>query len=108
MKWVDPEVLATFSEEAEERLSSMESGLLRLEKNLANRDLDLLRDIFREAHSLKATSNLLGFIEIETVAHHLENTLEQLRQGNLTPTEQMISDLLAHVDSMREQVRKLK
>ncbi|MBU1249424.1 MAG: Hpt domain-containing protein [Proteobacteria bacterium] len=108
MKWIDTEVLATFIEEAEERLTSVESGLLRLEKNLANRDVDLLRDIFREAHSLKATSNLLGFQDIETVAHHLENTLEQMRQGQLEPSEQVISDLLAHVDSMRAHVARLK
>ncbi len=100
MSAIDPEVLSTFIEEAQERLVKVEAGLLKLETQMGNMDQELLRNVFREAHSLKATSNLLGFTDIESIAHSLENTLDQLRLGRLEPNEQMISNFLAQVDSM--------
>ncbi len=107
MSTIDPEVLSTFIEEAQERLVKVEAGLLKLETQMDNMDQELLSNVFREAHSLKATSNLLGFTAIERIAHSLENTLDQLRLGRLAPSEQMISNLLGQVDSMNLRVARL-
>lgn len=101
----DPEVVATFQEESAERLASVESGLLNLEKNSGAMDPELLRQVFRDAHSLKAAANLLGFTSIERLAHRMENTLDMLRNGRLTPGGSLFSALLEGVDGLREMTR---
>ncbi|MGM9490367.1 hybrid sensor histidine kinase/response regulator [Ideonella sp. YS5] len=81
----DPQLLAMFRMESEERLAKLDSGLLRLEKNPA--DHELLEELFREMHSLKGAARMLRLMPIENSTHALEGLLNAARkaQGPLTP-----------------------
>lgn len=98
----DPEVLAAFAEEATERLGALEAGLLELERTFQAPRADLLNAVFRDAHSIKAGANLLHLRHLETAAHRLENVLDSLRKGQLSPGEDVTQALLDGVDLLRE------
>ncbi|MBI5520774.1 MAG: Hpt domain-containing protein [Desulfovibrio sp.] len=98
----DPEVLAAFAEESAGRMTSLENGLLALERDPANPAPDLLNSVFRDAHSVKAGANLLGLRPVETAAHRLENVLDRLRSGRMAPGPDVCQALLDGVDLLRD------
>jgi chemotaxis protein histidine kinase CheA len=61
---------AKFVEEARERLKSLGNLLVRLEEQ--PQSPPIINDIFREAHSLKGSAQMLGFTDISEIAHQLE------------------------------------
>jgi len=95
------EVLEVFIEEAVERLTAVEAGLLKLETQ-ASSNPTLVNSIFRDAHSVKAGANLLKLSVIEELAHKLENVLEMIRKGKLYPSEAIVTASLESVDKLRE------
>lgn len=96
------EVVEIFIEETAERLDSIEAGLLHLESCGKNCDDGTINSIFRDAHSVKAGSNLLKLKNIEGLSHKLENILEMIRKDKLEPTEIIITACLESVDKLRE------
>ncbi|OEU69469.1 MAG: chemotaxis protein CheA [Desulfovibrio sp. S3730MH75] len=94
-------MLDIFQEETLERLDDLETGLLYLEKSAENSSSELINSIFRDAHSVKAGSNLLKLRKIEELSHTLENILELIRSSGLIPTELMITASLEAVDKLR-------
>ncbi len=98
----DPEVLAAFAEESASRISSLERGLLELERDPAHPDAELLNAVFRDAHSVKAGANLLGLRQVETAAHRLENVLDLLRSGRMLAAPEVCQALLDGVDLLRD------
>ncbi len=95
----DPEVLATFRGEAEDRLQELESGLARLRTPDADLSTEV-HDLFRAAHSLKATSNLLGFAELERLAKRLEDRLQDLRRNPAPPDDQAMEEFVRYLDEI--------
>ena len=61
---------AKFVEEARDRLKSLGNLLVRLEEQ--PQSPPIINDIFREAHSLKGSAQMLGFTDISEIAHQLE------------------------------------
>jgi two-component system chemotaxis sensor kinase CheA len=93
---------AIFFEEADEHVAAIESVLLRL--NQAAPDSEDLNAIFRAAHSIKGTSGMLGFTEITSVTHVLENLLDDLRKGERQLTEEALDLMLRAGDMVKMQV----
>ena len=93
---------AIFFEEADEHVAAIESVLLRL--NQAAPDSEDLNAIFRAAHSIKGTSGMLGFSEITSVTHVLENLLDELRKGERQLTEDALDLMLRDGDTVKMQV----
>jgi chemotaxis protein histidine kinase CheA len=60
-----------FVEEARDRLKSLGNALVRLEAQ--PQSAEVIAEIFREAHSLKGSAQMLGFIDISHIAHQLED-----------------------------------
>ena len=76
---IDREALvATFLAEADEIFAHMEEVLVAFEKTPS--DDALLHALFRDAHTLKGGSALVGFEAVKDVGHDLESLLEQFRQ----------------------------
>ena len=70
------QLMATFQAELEEHLSTLNKGLLALEKNPTSEERDnLLTNIFRAAHSLKGASRAVNLGDIEAIAHRMEGAL---------------------------------
>ncbi len=67
-----------FVDEARERLQSLNDALLRLED--APGSAEILADVFREAHSLKGSAQMLGFVDISQIAHQLEELFVAARR----------------------------
>jgi two-component system chemotaxis sensor kinase CheA len=92
----------TFSDEAAELVSEIEDGLLRLEKNPAEKGL--LDAVFRAAHTIKGSSASIGLTNISSFTHDVEEILDLLRKEKLPVDKELISALLAAADRIREMV----
>ena len=102
------QVVEIFIEETIERLDSIESGLLKLEECGKGCGPETVNSIFRDAHSVKAGSNLLELKNIEELSHKLENVLEMMRKKQIPPTETIITACLESVDKLRELIDNIE
>lgn len=98
----EDEFRALFAQEAEQRLAAMAAELLALEAG--TNGPERIASIFREAHTLKGASAVVGLEEVTTVAHAMEDLLHQLREGERLATPDLIDVLLAAVDGLAEMV----
>ena len=97
---------AAFFEESAEHLTTMEEGLLQLERRPD--DLDLINRIFRAAHSIKGNSGMFKLTAITEFTHLLENLLDQLRTGKRDLTKPVIDLLLESTDGLKHLIETAK
>jgi chemotaxis protein histidine kinase CheA len=94
----DPELLATFRAEVEERVASLQAGLLALEAHPSPRQV--VTSLFRDAHTVKGSARMLGLSEVLAVAHNAEDLLGALRDGRLPVRRDLVDLLLASCDGI--------
>lgn len=82
------EILQTFIDDVKELLLRMEQNLISLEKDPCNPDM--INQIFRVMHTLKGTAGMVGFKDIQEMTHEFEGVYEQVRQGMLIVTSEII------------------
>ncbi|PLX98309.1 MAG: hypothetical protein C0623_13385 [Desulfuromonas sp.] len=84
-----------FLSESKEHLKRMSQLTIALEQNPSDREgIDAL---FREAHSIKGMAASMGFENTATLAHHLEDFLDNFRKSGVVP-EPAVDRLLAGID----------
>ena len=83
--------LDIFCQEAEEHLASLQSGLLVLEQNPGRGEL--LRELLRNAHTLKGSARMVSLADISAIAHTMEEQLKEMEQGT-RPVDAAAVDLL--------------
>ncbi|GAB1420608.1 hybrid sensor histidine kinase/response regulator [Anaerolineales bacterium] len=66
------ELLKIFAEEVQEYLQLLNDGLLKVEMQNAEEQAHLLKELNRYAHSMKGAARAVGFGNIETISHHME------------------------------------
>jgi two-component system chemotaxis sensor kinase CheA len=88
-----------FQEEAREILLELESSLLEL--NERQDDSELVGRAFRALHTIKGSGSMFGFDEISSFTHHIENAFDQVRNGRLAATTDLIGLSLAAVDQIK-------
>lgn len=99
--WTDDnEFLQTFRAEALERLHTLSSGLMALES--APEDQELLKKLFREAHTLKGSAGMMGLEAIQELAHRVENILETVQKGKMQMGGEVADLLLETLDRIEE------
>ena len=99
VSWADdPELVATFRAEVEERLASLCEGLLRLEAHPSPRQL--VAGLFRDAHTVKGSARMLGLGGVVDVAHRAEDLLGALKEGRLTVRKDLVDVLLVSAESI--------
>ncbi len=98
----DPELLATFRAEVDERLASLSAGLLQLEAHPSPRQL--VTGLFRDAHTVKGSARMLSLDGVLQVAHACEDLLGALRDGRLSVRRDLIDLLLASCDAIGQAV----
>lgn len=85
------ELLAAFRQESAELLEGMEAAVLAMEGG----DGKALDALFRQVHTLKGSSGIVGYGRLERFAHELENRLGLLRSGVATLRVEAFGALLA-------------
>ncbi len=101
-------LIATFKEEQNEHVQTINQGLLSLEKLLAD-GVDtkngerqaILDDVFRAAHSLKGSARSVGITTIETLGHSLEELLLPAKEGRLAFTPELFDLLYQTLDAVQ-------
>src|SRR3954451_1958564 len=94
----DPELIATFRAEVEERLASLSSGLLSLESHPRARDQ--VAALFRDAHTVKGSAKMLGLDHVVGVAHLMEDLLGDLRDGRLPVRRDLVDVMLVGCEAV--------
>ncbi len=98
--------LKDFIDESYEIIANLNDGLLELEENPTGRD-DLVNDLFRYFHNMKGNSGIIGYNELNGLTHEAETLLNNVRQGKITPSHELIDLLLLTVDVMEGLVQTI-
>lgn len=94
----DPELVATFRAEVEDRLASLRDGLLGLEEHPSPRQVVVA--LFRDAHTVKGSARMLGLDGVVTLAHRAEDLLGMLRDGRTVVRSDLVDLLLVTTDAL--------
>ncbi len=98
---LDPETMEIAREEANECLERIEIGLLALEGKPD--DLSLIDALFRDSHSVKGAASMVGWQQVASIAHGMEDRLETARdQGALAG--ELVDPLLKTTDELRRAI----
>lgn len=88
--------LEIFIEESQEHLQGLNQSLLGLEIN--PKDMKILNEIFRVAHTLKGMAGTMGFTGITSLTHQMENVLDAIRTGKVEVNSSIIDILFECLD----------
>src|SRR5438874_8356632 len=102
-------LMATFLEELEEHVRTLNQELLALEKGPPGEErARRLKAIFRAAHSLKGAARSVSIPLIEAACHRLEEILSAARDGVLTLGPEHFALLFATADGIEEAGMRLR
>ncbi len=90
------ELLDEFLLEARERTDEVESLLLKIASGDAESRREAIAQAKRELHTLKGNSGMMGFSDLQQIAHHMEDQVEAL-----DPSHPVVDEILVQLDSLR-------
>jgi chemosensory pili system protein ChpA (sensor histidine kinase/response regulator) len=99
-----------FIAENEDSLQLLEKNILGLENNVPIQErLELVKEMFRSAHSMKGSALMFGFANLSQAAHRLEDSFAILRdRANLaTVNHEVVTMLLSGVDCLRKIIHQI-
>lgn len=92
----------SFSAEVSEQLEAIELSLVELEQDSdADVDVDAL---FRYFHTIKGGCAMMGFHNMESVAHASEDLLDPVRKGKRELDTEVVDTLLSALDGLKAQM----
>ncbi|WP_047982709.1 chemotaxis protein CheA [Ornithinibacillus contaminans] len=97
--------IEVFLDESREHLQAINDNLLKLEKQPT--EIDIVQEIFRSAHTLKGMSATMGFEDIASLTHQMENVLDKIRHLELTVSTEVIDITFAAVGALEEMVGEI-
>jgi len=103
---VEDDMVELFFDEATERLEALAGKLVELERRMD--DADLLRDVFRDLHTVKGSSAMVGLAPINHLAHAAEDLVGQIRDAGRAVDGPVIDALLAALDGLRDMLDKAR
>ncbi|MBI3354021.1 MAG: hybrid sensor histidine kinase/response regulator [Nitrospirae bacterium] len=92
-------IIEFFLIEAGDHITNLNSNLLALENNPQN--IELIDSLFRDAHTLKGSSAMMGFGVVSDVAHRAEDILESVRSGKIVPDRETINFVFEVLDIVK-------
>jgi two-component system chemotaxis sensor kinase CheA len=100
------EFIAYFRDESEELLQQIDADLLRLEEfvQTGTPEPEIVNSLFRALHTVKGSSGMLGFVDVQTLAHKLENLCDLLRKDRMPLSEGSVDILFAGRDFLTDLV----
>lgn len=90
---------SVFFDEANELLDNLESQLLTLSDN--PNDSETIAAVFRAMHTIKGSAAMFGFTDISSFTHEAESAMDQVRNGVIPVTGDLIDLLLKARDHIR-------
>lgn len=97
--------LSMFIDESNDHLQSLNENLLQLEGN--PEDLSIVQSIFRSAHTLKGMSATMGFEDLASLTHEMENVLDLVRNGKLKMDPFIFDTLFKGLDALEAMVQDI-
>ncbi|MHB8178552.1 MAG: chemotaxis protein CheA [Vulcanimicrobiaceae bacterium] len=100
------EFISYFRDEAEELLQQIDAELLKLEDlvDASHTDPEIVNSLFRALHTVKGSSGMLGFSDVQGLAHKLENLCDLLRKDRIPLSEGCVEILFAGRDLLTDLV----
>lgn len=100
------DLLGVFLDEADEQLLKLDDGILQLEKEPSNSEV--IKEVFRAAHTLKGSSATMGMTELADLTHAMESLLDVVRNGQVAVNSQIIDLLLEANDALRTFISQVR
>ncbi|WP_087972542.1 chemotaxis protein CheA [Oceanobacillus rekensis] len=97
--------LEMFLDESREHLQAVNDNILKLEKQ--PHDLDLVNEIFRSAHTLKGMAATMGYEDITSLTHKMENVLDMIRNRQLTVSTTIIDIVFSAIEYLEDMVKAI-
>lgn len=97
--------MEVFIEESKEHLQAVNRNLLELEKN--PKDISIVNEIFRSAHTLKGMSATMGYEDLASLTHQMENVLDGIRNNKITVTPEILDVVFQSVDDLEAMVQSI-
>jgi two-component system chemotaxis sensor kinase CheA len=94
--------LSIFIDESREHLQAINENMLKLERR--PKDLKIIQNIFRSAHTLKGMSATMGYEELASLTHEMENVLDLIRNGKLQLNESIFDILFKSLDVLEAMI----
>jgi two-component system chemotaxis sensor kinase CheA len=102
-------LMATFIDELAENVAALNRDLLALEKSHNGEErAELLKVLFRTAHSLKGAARSTSVGPIERACHSLESLLDQAQRRSSVLTPEVFATLFAAADALEEAGQRLR
>jgi two-component system, chemotaxis family, sensor kinase CheA len=95
------ELTEIFREEATTRLDQMDKALLAMEAG--NADAETIDSLFRNAHTIKGSAGMLGFEDVRSLGHAVEDILASVREAGVFPPE-LAEPLMRATAGLRAQI----
>ncbi|WHY79711.1 chemotaxis protein CheA [Neobacillus sp. WH10] len=98
--------LEMFIEESKDHLQAINDELLKLE--LEPENIAIINEIFRSAHTLKGMAGTMGFEDLASLTHEMENVLDLLRNSQLSITSEIMDVIFKCVDFIEKMVNSIE
>ncbi|MFS0869699.1 chemotaxis protein CheW [Paenibacillus xylanilyticus] len=97
--------LSMFIDESNDHLQSLNDNMLQLEGN--PEDLSIVQVIFRSAHTLKGMAATMGFEDLASLTHKMENVLDLVRNEKLKMQDYIFDTLFKSLDALETMVQDI-
>jgi chemotaxis protein histidine kinase CheA/ActR/RegA family two-component response regulator len=97
---VDEDMLELFFDEVDQRLDDLAMKLLDMEQKPDAPEI--VRDVFRDLHTIKGSAAMVGLEPMHRLAHGAEDLVGHLRDGQRRVDGAVIDALLAALDALRD------
>ncbi len=93
------DLIAIFKAESEEHLTQLDHGLIALEKQ--PNDLELVKEMNRVVHTLKGAARVFGFVEVQDIAHRLEDIFDEVAKQRIAFSPLVSERIFKGIDTIR-------
>ncbi len=97
--------LSMFIDESNDHLQSLNEKMLELETNPD--DLSIVQVIFRSAHTLKGMAATMGYEDLASLTHQMENVLDLVRNQKLAMQDFIFDTLFKSLDALESMVEDI-
>ena len=95
-----------YTVEAKENLANLDELCIKINKN--NRDEDSLKEILRILHTLKGTSRIMEFFQIEQIVHKTESVFKQIQSNHFEITKNHLTLLINIISILKNAVSSIE